>query len=50
MKLLLSLSLIEISSRSEEGRGGQQMPPEVLNKVFSRNPHNVNTIMYKLGM
>ena len=34
-KLLLSRLSIESSSRSEEGRGGQQMLPELLNKVFS---------------
>ena len=37
---LLSLFSIENWSRSEEGRGGQQMSPELSNKVFSMNPHN----------
>ena len=32
---LLSLLSIESLSRSEEGKGGQQMSPELLNKVFS---------------
>ena len=31
----MSLLSIESSSRSEEGRGGQQMSPELLNKAFS---------------
>ena len=35
MKRLLSLSLSENSTRSEEGRGGQKMSPELLNKAFS---------------
>jgi hypothetical protein len=35
MKRLLSLSLIESSSRSKEGSGGQQLSPELLNKAFS---------------
>ena len=35
MKPLLSLSSIESSSRSEEGHGGQQMSPELLNEVLS---------------
>ena len=34
MKPLPSLS-IESSSRSEEGHGGLQMSPELLNEVFS---------------
>jgi hypothetical protein len=34
MKRSLSLSSIESSSRSEEGSGGQQMSPELLNKAF----------------
>ena len=32
---LLSLLSIESLSRSEEGKGGQQMSPELLNKAFS---------------
>ena len=40
MKPSLSFSLIESSSLSEEGHGGQQMSPELLNKEFQRNPHN----------
>jgi hypothetical protein len=35
MKRLLSLSSIESSSRSEEGSGGQQISPELVNKAFS---------------
>jgi hypothetical protein len=35
MKRSLSLSSIESSSRGEEGSGGQQMLPELLNKAFS---------------
>ena len=35
MKRLLSLSSSESSTRSEEGRGGQKMSPELLNKAFS---------------
>ena len=35
MKPSLSLSSIESSSRSEEGHGGQQMSPELLNEAFS---------------
>ena len=34
-KPLLILSSIESSSRSEEGCGGQEMTPELLNKAFS---------------
>ena len=36
----LSLLFTKSSSRSEEGRGDQQMSPELLNKVISTNPHN----------
>ena len=35
MKRLLSLSLSESSTRSEEGRNGQKMSPELLNKAFT---------------
>jgi hypothetical protein len=35
MKRSLFLSLIESSSRSEEGSGGQEVSPELLNKAFS---------------
>ena len=35
MKRLLSLSSSENSTRSEEGRGGQRISPELLNKAFS---------------
>ena len=34
-KSLLALLSIESSSGSEEGHGGQQMTPELLNKAFS---------------
>ena len=39
----LSLLSIKSSSRSEEGRGVQQMSPELLNKAFSTKSHNAYT-------
>ena len=41
-KPLLSLMSIESSSGSEEGRGGQQMMPKLLNKAFSMKATNLN--------
>jgi hypothetical protein len=40
MNRSLSISSIDSSSRGKEGGGDQQMSPELLNKVFQRNPHN----------
>ena len=37
----LSPLFTESSSRSEEGKGDQQMSPELLNKVVSTNTHNM---------
>ena len=42
MKCLLSFSTTESSSRTKEGRGGQQMSPELTNKAFNNEIH----IMY----
>ena len=63
MKRLLSLSSRENSTRSEEGRGGQKMSPELLNKAFStkstqyiiyciydEKPNGTLFSMYKTGM
>ena len=62
MKRLLSPSSIESSTRSEEGSGGQQMSPELLNKAFStkstqciqfkrhKEPYNTAFDTYKPGM
>ena len=62
MKRLLSLSLSESSTRSEEGRGDQKMSPKLLNKAFStkstqyihctydEKPNDTLFSTYKTGM
>ena len=62
MKRLLSLSSSESLSRSEEGRVGPKMSPELLNKAFStkytqciyciydKKPNGTLFSMYKTGM
>jgi hypothetical protein len=43
MKRSLPLSSIESSSIGEEGSGGQQMSPEILNKAFSTKSTEIMT-------
>ena len=62
MKQLLSLSSSKNSTRSEEGRGGQKMSLELLNKPFltksiqciyctyDEKPNGTLFSMYKTGM
>jgi hypothetical protein len=45
MKLLLSPLSIESSSRSEEGRGGQQISPEFFEQRFFNEIHIVHNII-----
>ena len=46
MKRLLSLSLSESSTRSEEGHGGQKMLPEFFNKALFFNEIHTMNILY----
>ena len=62
MKRVLSLSSSKSSTRNKEGRGGQKMSPELLNKAFStkstqciyciydEKPNGTSFSTYKTGM